>query len=517
MTNSNKAFWSPKQVYDYLSKQSSTKQPMILPDDAYCTENFTWNEVLRTKPRNISLPSIGILENLKYSTEVLQVYRTKIGKKIEITSSWRTPAEQKELIQQYKAGLLENMPSETSLHMEGLAVDISVVDGSDKELQNHVNDTFAGEAEFGWNYTHLGLTTFSKSYLQRHGLFRNDIYKKLVLDTTKLSKTQRDAIEKRINPANWNIRYPSTFDPIKNAEFFKNSSISRTNANNLPLLPEIKIPLQNADESVVDTDNTTYLQGHIEINVNKDETTNSEQGFSTGLAADLFSEEEIEDLKERMEYERLPKETLKKMGKYHKRKFNEKIRETYSGDFKDLTLANFVKDGEFTFIPHDIEPKQSKPTPPSTKHPQPETDKIDLSKDEKWQSFRKIFRTFFGMPDDDGKPMGKINSTDIYNALDVMDTMKNAMHESEITQSFEQKNEFEDSMQFEFTSDEVQAKTMQNALQQGSEQIKSEVKTEILDEISRQTMFPDRDYVEDIIRDVFDSVSYRRGYKISDN
>ena len=44
MTNSNKAFWSPKQVYDYLSKQKSTKQPMILPDNTYCTENFTWNE-----------------------------------------------------------------------------------------------------------------------------------------------------------------------------------------------------------------------------------------------------------------------------------------------------------------------------------------------------------------------------------------------------------------------------------------------------------------------------------------
>ena len=44
MTDSNKAFWSPQQVYDYLVKQNSAKQPMILPDDAYCTENFTWNE-----------------------------------------------------------------------------------------------------------------------------------------------------------------------------------------------------------------------------------------------------------------------------------------------------------------------------------------------------------------------------------------------------------------------------------------------------------------------------------------
>ena len=79
-SNSNKVFWTPQQVYNYLSKQNSTKQSMILPEDAYCTENFSWNEVLRTKARKITLPSMEILENLKYSTEVLQVYRTKIGK-----------------------------------------------------------------------------------------------------------------------------------------------------------------------------------------------------------------------------------------------------------------------------------------------------------------------------------------------------------------------------------------------------------------------------------------------------
>lgn len=49
MANSNKVFWRPQQVYDYLAKQNRAKQPMILPKDVYCTENFTWNEVLRTK------------------------------------------------------------------------------------------------------------------------------------------------------------------------------------------------------------------------------------------------------------------------------------------------------------------------------------------------------------------------------------------------------------------------------------------------------------------------------------
>ena len=59
--------------------------------------------------------------------------------------------------------------------------------------------------------------------------------------------------------------------------------------------------------------NGSSIQGHIEINVNKDEQDFA-QKMDTGLAADLFSEEEIEELKKRLEYERLPKGTLKKRG-----------------------------------------------------------------------------------------------------------------------------------------------------------------------------------------------------------
>ena len=516
MTNSeqNKVYWSTQQVYTHLQNQQNRKIPFSLPEDVYCTKDFKWNEVLLTKDKFFQMPSMEILDNLNELMSVVQRYRTLLGKKIRINSSWRTKAKQDDLFRQYKQGLLGNEPSKTSLHLEGLAIDISVVDGSDKELQKLVNDTFAGEAEFGGDYTHIGLTTFSKNYLQRHGLFREDIYRKLVLDTTKLPKMQRDAIEKRINPANWNIRYSSTFSPIKNAEFFKNSSIGRSNTDNSPMLPEIKILLQNTDESTVDTDNTTYLQGHVEINVNKDETTNSEQGFSTGLAADLFSEEEIEELKKRLEHERLPKETLEKMGEYHKRKFFERLKAetTYEGDGSDLTLANFIdKDGNFTLSPQKITP--SKPQPPIRNSNTTKTK--DLSKDEKWQSFRKIFRTFFAIPDDNGKPMGKINSADVYNAIDVMETMKKAMHESEVVQIPEQKDAIKESMQFEFLSAEAQTEMMQSALSQTSNQIKTEVKTEILDEISRQTMFPDREHVENIMRDVFDDVIYRRGYEKS--
>ena len=253
MTDSNKAFWTPQQVYDYLVKQNSAKRPMILPNGAYCTENFTWNEVLRTKARQISLPSIEILENLKVNTEVLQAYRTKIGKEIQITSSWRTPAEQQELIRQYnikyniwlkngKKGKCPNKPSETSLHMEGLALDFYVKEAPQQFIQGIIDKSLIGEMEPGGDYTHLGLPTFSKSYLQRHGLFRGDIYRKLYIDLSKLTEKERSAIVKRVNPKTWQ-RIPDKLDPATNAEFFKNTTIGKKDVETTPKLPEIKLQL----------------------------------------------------------------------------------------------------------------------------------------------------------------------------------------------------------------------------------------------------------------------------------
>ena len=200
------------------------------------------------------------------------------------------------------------------------------------------------------------------------------------------------------------------------------------------------------------------------------------------------------------------------MGEYHKRKFFERLKAetTYEGDGSDLTLANFIdKDGNFTLSPQKIDPP--KPQPPIRNSNT--TKRKDLSKDEKWQSFRKIFRTFFAMPDDNGKPMGKINTADVYNAIDVMETMKKAMHESEVTQIPEPKDAIAESTQFEFLSDEAQEEVMQTKITETAEQIKTDVKTEVLNELSRQTMFPEREHVENIMRDVFDDVIYRRGYK----
>lgn len=44
-----------------------------------------------------------------------------------------------------------------------------------------------GEMEFGSNYTHIGLPTFSKSYLQRNGIYSDKIYRKLNAENVELS------------------------------------------------------------------------------------------------------------------------------------------------------------------------------------------------------------------------------------------------------------------------------------------------------------------------------------------
>ena len=132
----------------------------------------------------------------------------------------------------------------------------------------------------------------------------------------------------------------ATVDDLMNFAYKLAKENLLTKEAEAPILPEIKIPLPNKSE--INEDDSS-LQGHAEINVNKD-GQDLEQGTATGLAADLFSEEEIEELRERMKHEKLPKETLKKMGEYHKRKFFEKIKSemTYEGDGSDLTLANFL-------------------------------------------------------------------------------------------------------------------------------------------------------------------------------
>ncbi|PWL80612.1 hypothetical protein DBY21_01195 [Candidatus Gastranaerophilales bacterium] len=225
----NKTFWSPEEVELYF-KNLKTGSKLKLPDEAYCTENFTWNEVLQTKERNIDMPSRQILENLKSSADVLQNYRDKTGKPIKITSGWRTPTEQQRLINAYnrKDGTQKNKPSETSLHLEGLALDFAVQGSSQNFIQSIIDETHMGEMEFGSNYTHIGLPTFSKSYLQRNGIYSDKIYRKLNAENVELSPYAKQKIIKRMDASNWSPR-PSHFDVKKNSDTFKDVEINLMN------------------------------------------------------------------------------------------------------------------------------------------------------------------------------------------------------------------------------------------------------------------------------------------------
>ena len=113
------------------------------------------------------------------------------------------------------------------------------------------------------DYTHLALPTFSKSYLQRHGILRDDIYRKLYIDLSKLTEKERSAIVKRVNPKTWQ-RIPDKLVPSMNAEFFKNSNIVKKGAEITPKLPEVKTPLPDENEAgykiIEDIGNSTETQ-----------------------------------------------------------------------------------------------------------------------------------------------------------------------------------------------------------------------------------------------------------------
>lgn len=218
-----KNLWTSKDVEEYL-KNLKPGQKIILPENAYCTENFTWNEVLMTKNRNISFPSQEILENLQHSANNLQKYRDKINVPFFITSSWRTPQEQQKLINDYKIGKMKNKPSDTSLHMEGLALDFVVLPKYLQQVQKVLDESHMGELELGSDYTHIALPSFSKSYLERNGIYSDRIYKKLHVPDLNDMENQR--IIKRINPKNWQP-LPSNFNKQSNFEMFSNKPIEK--------------------------------------------------------------------------------------------------------------------------------------------------------------------------------------------------------------------------------------------------------------------------------------------------
>lgn len=208
-----KIFWTSSDVFSYYKSLKNGKS-LVLPN-VYCSENFTWNEVLKTGSKFFkTVPSLEILENIKSITDVLQKYRNILNKPIVITSSLRTTNEQEYL---RKCGY---KPSNTSLHLEGLAMDIVVCNIDIKFVQKFLDNVHFGEVEFGKNYTHIGLPTFSKNYLARHGLNITRLYKRLNVSGLNLTVNEKIYIIKRFFELNPNKLVQPNFDVKKNAEIF---------------------------------------------------------------------------------------------------------------------------------------------------------------------------------------------------------------------------------------------------------------------------------------------------------
>lgn len=219
MTEVTKNFWTTKRVSSYYENLQKGKS-LVLPNDAYCTKNFTWNEVLRTNNKFYqSAPSYEILENIKSMTNVLQVYRDAICKPIVITSSLRTKEEQEYLKKNcYK-------PSNTSLHLEGLAMDFVVIGADLKYVQSFLDKVHFGEVEFGHNYTHISLPTYSKKYLSNKNLYINKLYKKISLDGFSVNSFEKRQIIKRFYESDTQKLVQDHFSIEENRKLFANFKV----------------------------------------------------------------------------------------------------------------------------------------------------------------------------------------------------------------------------------------------------------------------------------------------------
>lgn len=84
-----KQIWSPYVVFKFFADfQEGELLSSSLPHGIYCTENFTWGELLLNQR---SKPSIFVLENLSALANRLQAFRDTIFKKSQVivTSAWR--------------------------------------------------------------------------------------------------------------------------------------------------------------------------------------------------------------------------------------------------------------------------------------------------------------------------------------------------------------------------------------------------------------------------------------------
>ncbi|HBH18844.1 MAG TPA: hypothetical protein DDX14_07920, partial [Cyanobacteria bacterium UBA9579] len=86
-----KSLCSPLKVYQYLQKNGYP-----VPNNALCTKNFAWAELL---VRQTELPTLLVLKNLHKTAQILQKYRDSFfdNSPVIVTSAWRSSAYNKKI------------------------------------------------------------------------------------------------------------------------------------------------------------------------------------------------------------------------------------------------------------------------------------------------------------------------------------------------------------------------------------------------------------------------------------
>lgn len=139
--------WPEKRLFEHIKIHG-----MKIPDNAYCTKDFSWSLLLI---HQLDKPSLEILSNLKKTAQELQKYKITIfrNSKVIITSGWRSPAYNKKI-----GGAAK------SLHTMGLALDFVVQGMSPQIIQKMLNPVHVGGLEFAPTWTHIDLRGYKARF-----------------------------------------------------------------------------------------------------------------------------------------------------------------------------------------------------------------------------------------------------------------------------------------------------------------------------------------------------------------
>jgi hypothetical protein len=141
-----KQFWTPQRVYEFLKGAYHPNELLsrLLPNGAYCTENFLWAELLVAQTQ---MPSLLVLENLACVANRLQALRDTVFQNsvVIITSGWRSENYNKEI-----GGASQ------SKHLSGQAIDFCVMKFPPSKVQTFLKN-FSGGLGAYRNFTHIDI------------------------------------------------------------------------------------------------------------------------------------------------------------------------------------------------------------------------------------------------------------------------------------------------------------------------------------------------------------------------